>query len=105
MMAGDADAAGLDGTVQGRPMPRLATTPRSGAAPRRCSGRLEPGRRAPLFEAGSFDEDTGDERATVCWTRVFSTAQTLVRESPILCGTMWHLAPVRMLDAIRRAAH
>jgi len=32
---------------------------RSGAAPRRCSGRPEPGRRAPLFEAGSFDEDTG----------------------------------------------
>ena len=38
---------------------RRRAAPRSGAAPRRCSGCPEPGRRAPLFATRSFDEDTG----------------------------------------------
>ena len=44
---------------QGHPEQGRGAAPRSGAAPRPCSGRPERSRRAPLFEAGPFDEQTG----------------------------------------------
>ena len=45
------------------------TAPGAGAVPRRSSGRPERSRRAPLFVARSFDEDTGGSAFDRCLIR------------------------------------